>query len=131
MRDFLGRQPAHFAERERDLDIGGQGGVTAGEDQAEAIVGNAFVILRRGGRIEPLDPLGNCFKRGVEVGAAAAAFGRSAIIGQVCRGNDPAQPAILCASATRQKVRISHARLSRGLAVGRLARGFSRFKPRD
>ena len=44
VRDFLGRQAAHFAERERDLRIGGQRRVAAGENEPQAVVFERVIV---------------------------------------------------------------------------------------
>ena len=43
-RDLLGREPADFAQRERDLRVRREGRMAAGEDEAQAIVFYAFLL---------------------------------------------------------------------------------------
>jgi hypothetical protein len=54
-RDLAGGQAAERAQRQRDLGVGGQRRVTAGEDQFEALVGKCrgvHRILRRLGNVQ-------------------------------------------------------------------------------
>ena len=53
VRDFFGSKAAHFAQRQRDLCVRAESGVTAGEDKPEAVVLEVIVIPRW---------VGNCFQ---------------------------------------------------------------------
>ena len=49
-RDLLGREPAHFAQRERDLRVRRQRRVAAREDEPQPVVLDALVVRRRAPR---------------------------------------------------------------------------------
>ena len=61
-RDLLGRQPAHFAQGQGDARVGLEGGVAAGEDQAQLVVFDMLGELRhrrpfrQGGELEAALP---------------------------------------------------------------------------
>ena len=44
-RDLLGGEPAHFTQRERDLRLGSERRMAAGEDEPQAVVLDAFVVF--------------------------------------------------------------------------------------
>ncbi len=69
--DFLGGQAAYLAKGERGLRIRRQGGVAAGEDEPQPVIGDALVFDHRllGGFA--LEMNGEIVPRGVEAGAAA------------------------------------------------------------
>ena len=45
LRDLLRRQAADLSQRQRDLRIGRQRGVAAGEDQPQAVIGDARIVI--------------------------------------------------------------------------------------
>ena len=58
LRDLLGREPADFAQRECDLGVGRERRMAAGEDEAQPIVGDTFVVERLGIVRDRLDFVG-------------------------------------------------------------------------
>jgi len=72
--DLLRREPADFAQRERDLRIGGERRVTTGEDESEAIVFDLLVISFRRWRHVRRESLRHLDELRVEPGAASHAI---------------------------------------------------------
>ena len=75
-RDLLGRQAADFAQGECHLRVGGERGVAAGEDQAQPIVFDAFLVGPGGGVVHRELLGGALFVELIESGAAAEAVDR-------------------------------------------------------
>ena len=70
-RDLLGRQAADLAQRQRDLRVGRQRRVTAGEDQAQPIIFDVRMLVCDLGSGNRLDLLGHVLQGDVELAAAA------------------------------------------------------------
>ncbi len=73
VRDLLGREAAHLAQRQRHLGGRRQGGVAAGEDQPQAVVFDVLALPLRGLVRVGVEPLGEIPQRRVEPGAPAQA----------------------------------------------------------
>ena len=67
-RDLFGFEPAHLAQRQRDAGVRAQRRVAAGEDQAEAVVFDALVLVCHAGCRDGLELLGHAAQRGIEPG---------------------------------------------------------------
>ena len=73
LRDFLGREAAHFAQRERHLRLRRERGMAAGEDEAQPIVFDDLGVPRRGRVVgDGLDLVGDIVDR-IEPGVPADA----------------------------------------------------------
>ena len=88
--DLFGGEAADFAQGEGDLRVGRQGRVTAGEDEAEPVVLDLFVVhlVRRGDAVA--QTIGYHSERGVEPGSAA-----EPVYGLEAAGRDQPGPGIL------------------------------------
>ena len=65
-RDLFGREPADFAQRQRDLRIGWQRRMAAREDEAQPVVFEAVILWldrRLGGRLETLGQVRQATRR--------------------------------------------------------------------
>jgi len=69
--DLFGREATDLAQRERDLRIGRQGRVTAGEDEPEAIVLDALVVQLERRTDAVAKPVGHLGHRRIEARPAA------------------------------------------------------------
>ena len=66
MRDLLGREAAHLAQRQRHLSVRRQGGMTAREDQPQPVILDALIVPHGSLRDVGLEPLGDPRQRLVE-----------------------------------------------------------------
>ena len=71
MRDLLGREAAHLAQRQRHLGVRWQRRMAAGEDQPQPVVLHTVVVYVGGGRDAVAQAIGQRRERGIEPGAPA------------------------------------------------------------
>ena len=74
--DLLGGEPAHFAERQRDLRVGRERRMAAGEDEPEPVVLDRLIVRSHHLLGLSREPLGDLVARGIEAGIPADAVDR-------------------------------------------------------